>query len=161
MPAIPPRFRGVWSSEIIRECWQTLAEKGSARSVAPEAIQNQTQALLYPLQQVLALVDGANRPSDAPRSPLRDPDDEHLWNAAVNAHARYVVSHNTRDFPPPTLVTMEAVGKPIQVTRHRYHGVEFLTAIEFVEDVLGEDAATLYGRPLPAGVVRSRRAPTP
>jgi hypothetical protein len=41
--------------------------------------------------------------------------------------------------------------------RHLYHDVEFLTAIEFIEAVLGEDAAALYGRPLPAGVVRSRR----
>lgn len=45
--------------------------------------------------------------------------------------------------------------------RHLYHGVEFLTAIEFIADVLGEDAAVLYGQPLPAGVVRSQRSASP
>jgi hypothetical protein len=45
------------------------------------------------------------------------------------------------------------------VVRHLAHGVEFLTAIEFVENVLGEDAALLNGQALPAGgVVRSRRS---
>ena len=37
-------------------------------------------------------------------------------------------------------------------------GVEYLTAIEFVEDVLGADAVQFYGAPLPAGaLLRSRR----
>ena len=157
----PPRFRGVWSREIVRELWRTLADRSAARGLAPEAVPNQALGMLYPLQQVLVPVDGTSLPPTAPPSPLRDPDDAHLWNAAVNAGARYVVSHNTRHFPPAVPVTVRAAGGPIQATRHLYHDVEFLTAIEFVEGVLGEDAAALYGRPLPAGVVRSRRSPRP
>ena len=157
----PPRFRGVWSKEIIRELWQTLRERSAGRGLAPEAVQHQALAMLYPLRQVLVLVEGATRPPASPPSPLRDPHDEHLWNAALNAGARYIVSHNTRHFPPPALVAVQVAGEPVQLARHVYHDVEFLTAIEFVEDVLGEDAAALYGRPLPAGVVRSRRAPGP
>jgi hypothetical protein len=43
--------------------------------------------------------------------------------------------------------------------RHIYGGVEYVTAIEFIEDVLGMDAAALYERPLPGGAqLRSRRA---
>jgi hypothetical protein len=44
--------------------------------------------------------------------------------------------------------------------RHVYGGIEYLTAIEFVQDVLGEDAAELYGIPLPQGaLMRSGRTP--
>ena len=157
----PPRFRGVWSREIIRELWRTLTEWSVARGLAPEAVQNQVLGMLYPLQQVLVLVDGANHRPAAPPSPLPDPDGAHLWNAAVNAGARYVVSHNTRDFPPPTLVTVQGAGGSVQVARQVYHDVAFLPAIEFIEDVLGEDAAALYGRVLPPGVVRSRGSPGP
>lgn len=109
------------------------------------------------LDPFLRVVECWRRPVGAPPSPLRDPGDEHLWNAALNAGARYIVSHNTRDFPAPVLVTVDVAGEPRRVPRHVYHDVEFLTAIEFIEGVLGEDAATLYGRALPAGVVRSRR----
>jgi hypothetical protein len=77
---------------------------------------------------------------------LRDSDDVPIWETAVVAGARYVMSHNLRDFPP-------LVGG-----RHMHGGVEYLTAIEFVEDVLGADAVQFYGAPLPAGaLIRSRR----
>lgn len=155
----PPRFRGVWSGEIVRELWRTLTAQSMARGRSPEAARNQVRGMLYPLHQALVLVDGAGRSPATPPSPLRDPGDEHLWNAAVNAGAHYVVSHNTRDFPPPTLVTARAADEMVQAARHLYQNVEFLTAIEFIEGVLDEDAAVLYGRPLPAGVVRGRRAP--
>jgi hypothetical protein len=43
--------------------------------------------------------------------------------------------------------------------RHIYRGVQYVTAIEFIEDVLEIDAASFYERPLPAGAqLRSRRA---
>jgi hypothetical protein len=53
--------------------------------------------------------------------------------------ARYVVSQNTADFPP------------LADRCHVYQGIKSLTAIEFVEDVLGADPAEVYGRPVPAG----------
>ena len=41
-----------------------------------------------------------------------------------------------------------------------YGGIEYLTAIEFVQDVLGADAAAVYGAPSPPGaLLRSRRVP--
>lgn len=50
-------------------------------------------------------------------------------------------------------------GQERQVGRHLAHGVEFLTAIELVADVLGEDTVLLHGEALPAeGVMRSRRS---
>ncbi len=63
------------------------------------------------------------------------------------ASAQYVASHNTRHFPP------------LVQGRHRYAGIEYLTAIEFVEDVLAENAAASFGSALPSGApVRSGRA---
>lgn len=109
------------------------------------------------LDPFLRIAEASRRPPDAPPSPLRDPHDEHLWIAALNAGAGYVVSHNTRHFPPPTIVGTAPGDATRRVVRHVAHGIEFPTAIEFVEQVLGEDAA-LYGQPLPAGIVRSRRS---
>jgi hypothetical protein len=40
--------------------------------------------------------------------------------------------------------------------RHSYRGVEYLIAIEFVEDVLGESATEAYAGPLPAGASMGR-----
>lgn len=151
----PASIRGIWSREIARELWRTFSAWGVARGLAPEQAQHQAGATLYPLQQVLILVDGDHRPPGAPASPLPDPDDAHLWNAALNGGAAYIVSHNTRHFPPAEQI--DTAGE--SVSRHLSHGIEFLTAIEFIEDVLGFDAATLYGAPLPAGgLVRSDRS---
>ena len=82
----------------------------------------------------------------APWPGLRDQNDIPIWHTAVIAGAQYVVSHNVADFPP------------LVQGRHVYGGVEYLTAIEFVEDTLGQDAATISGSPLPRGAaVRSAR----
>ena len=67
--------------------------------------------------------------------------------------AQYVVSHNTHnthDFPP------------LPAGRHVYADIEYVTTIEFIEDVLGERGADILGAPLPEGsAVRSRRTPHP
>jgi hypothetical protein len=68
---------------------------------------------------------------------LTDADDMPIWQTATVAGARYVVSHNAADFPP------------LVQGRHTYRGVEYLTAIEFVEDVLGKSATEIYAGPLP------------
>lgn len=151
----PPGFRGIWSREIARELWRTLSAWGATHGLTPEQAQQQAGAALYPLRQVLVLVDGERPPPDAPASPLPDPDDAHLWNAALNAGAGYIVSHNTRHFPPAEQTnTAEGLA-----SRHLAHGIEFLTAIEFIEEILSFDAATLYGTPIPArGIVRSARS---
>jgi predicted nucleic acid-binding protein len=144
------RVQAIWSREIMRDLWRTVVERGVARGHTFATAQNEAAALFAPLGRALSLADGSTRSLDVLPSPFRDPNDEHLWNAAVNAGAGYIVSHNTRDFPP--LVAVPAGGR-----RHLYGGIEFLTAIEFIEGVLGEDAATLYGRALPQGIVRSGR----
>jgi len=77
---------------------------------------------------------------------MHDANDIPIWDTATAAGAAYVVSHNTRDFPP--LVN----------GRHAWHGIEYMTAIEFIEDILGEDVTALTPLPLtPAMLVRSKR----
>jgi hypothetical protein len=52
---------------------------------------------------------------------LADLDDYPIWAAARLGRADYVVSNNSRDFPPPG-----------PDGRHRYEGIEYLTAQEFL-----------------------------
>lgn len=151
----PVDFRGIWSREIARELWRTFEVRDGRRGIAPEQVRHGATAALYPLRQAFAMVAAESRPSGTPASPLPDPNDAHLWNAALSAGAVYIVSHNTRHFPPPS--PQMAAGE--HVLRHHIHGVEFVTAIEFIEDILGLDAATLYGAPIPlGGLIRSGRS---
>jgi hypothetical protein len=77
---------------------------------------------------------------------IRDLDDIPLWHTATSAGAQYVISHNTTDFPPLT------------DGRHSWQGIEYLTAIEFIEDVLGLDIVSLTTAQLtPAALIRSNR----
>lgn len=77
---------------------------------------------------------------------LHDPNDIPLWDTATSAGAQYVVSHNTSDFPP------------LIDGRHTWQGIEYVTAIEFIEDVLGEDISTLARGPIARdSLLRSRR----
>lgn len=52
---------------------------------------------------------------------LADPGDHRVWAAAVHSEGSFVVSDNTRDFPPS-----DADG------RFRWAGIEYLTAAEFL-----------------------------
>lgn len=157
----PPPYRPIWSTAIVAELWRVLAVQRLGRGDSATAMGAAAHAMWQWPDPVMAIVPASAPPPGAPPAPMRDPRDEHLWNAAVTAGARYIVSHNTRDFPPPTLVTVRAAGDTVQVARHVYHDVEFLTAIEFGEDVLGEDAAAPCGRgaqpPVPQPLTATHR----
>lgn len=151
----PPPCRLVWSTAIVGEIWRALTTQRLRRGDPPGTIAAQSHAMWQWLDPVMEVVPAAAPLLGAPPSPMRDPRDEHLWNAALNAEAAYVVSHNTRHFPPPTpyLVGGE------RLLRHLVYGVEFVTAIEFIEDILGLDAAALYGASIPpGGPIRSGRS---
>ena len=151
----PAPYQPVWSTAIVGEVWRVLTTQRLRRGDPTAVIASAAHAMWRWLDPIMAVVPAATPPPGVLPSPLRDPRDEHLWNAALHASAAYVVSHNTRRFPPPVPLSPGA-GSAL---RHLAHGVEFVTAIEFIEEVLGFDAATLYGAPIPAGgIVRSARS---
>ena len=65
------------------------------------------------------------KPPYPPLWPGADSGDAHVFATAAAAHADYVVSNNTRDFPPRS-----ATGK------HEWNGIGYLTPKEFLEFVL-------------------------
>ncbi|MBA2450225.1 MAG: PIN domain-containing protein, partial [Chloroflexi bacterium] len=138
------RFAPVWSEWIVAETWRVLtwrwlAQAGRVDQAEWRALTRGANTMLRYLVPAMTLVSIRDFTGPAPWPELKDPDDAPIWESAIIAGAQYVVSHNTGDFPP------------LVEGRHLYRGVEYLTTIEFVEDVLGEDAAALHGEPLPFG----------
>lgn len=143
-----PWLQPVWSEWIIAETWRVLTWRWlTAHGPVDEVVLTQSaNRMLRRLLQVMQLVSLYGAVGASPWPGLRDVEDVPIWTTAVAAGAQYVISHNTMDFPP------------LVEGRHVYRGIEYLTAIEFIEDVLGLAVEELYGRPLPAGAsVRSRR----
>jgi len=133
-----------WSEWIIAETWRTLASMWLDRAARSSEFEGTslTQAanrMLRRLIPVMRLVSLREYVGPAPWPELPDVNDEPIWQTAIVARARYVVSQNTRHFPP------------LVQRRHVYRGVEYLTALEFIDDVLGESAPSIYDRPLPTG----------
>lgn len=158
----PPRYQPVWSEWIIAETWRVLTDRLVRAGATRGDVADRANAMLRHLLPVMRLVSVATVPPAARQPAIGDPNDALVWATAVIADARYIVSHNTAHFPP--LVREHAVidGQEYQLLLHRHQGIEFLTAIEFIEDVLSEDAATIYERALPvSGIVRSGRSVTP
>lgn len=139
-----------WSEWIIAETWRVLTERWFRllpRGDVPDLhrLRRDANEMMRQLLQVMRLVTLRGYSGSPAWPSLTDLNDVPIWETAIVAGAQYVVSQNTRHFPP-------LVGG-----RHVYEGVEFLTAIEFIEDVLGADAAE-NGSPLPVGAaLRSRR----
>jgi hypothetical protein len=103
--------------------------------------------MLRRLLPVMWFVSVREYDGPGPWPELADRDDVPIWQTAVLAGALYVVSQNTRHFPP------------LVEGHHVHRDVEYLTAIEFIEDVLGKDAADVYRAPLPAAAtLRSGRS---
>lgn len=157
-----PRYEPVWSEWIIAETWRVLTDRLVRTGVARGEIADQANRMLRHLLPVMRLVSVRNVLPSAQSSPLTDPNDALIWATAVIRGAGYIVSHNTADFPPLVQELVVLEGRSFVMQRHVHQGIECLTAIEFVEDVLGEDAEAVYGQALPtAGLIRSRRAVTP
>ena len=156
LAASPSRpYIPVWSEWIIAETWRVLtwqwiARTGRAGAIDSRRLSRAANAMLSRMLDVMSLVSLHSGTAPATWPQLRDENDAPIWQTAVLANARYVVSHNMDDFPP------------LVDGRHAYEGVEYLTTIEFVEDVLGEDPTALLGADLPAsGALRSRRTSSP
>ncbi len=139
-----------------------LAERAARRGLSQRTISIQAKAMIRHFLPVMHLVSVNDFLLAAQDVPIADPDVVPLWATAIAANAQYVSSHNTRHFPPLAREQRVIDGQPHLVQRHVHAGIECLTAIEFIEDVLGADAAVVLQRSLPMlGVERSRRAISP
>jgi hypothetical protein len=141
-----------WSEWIIAETWRILAlrwltQVGEPFDLAWPTLTQAANTMLRQLLPVMRFVSLRDYHGSGPWPELRDTDDVPIWQTAVLAGGRYVVSQNTRHFPP------------LVEGHHVYRDIEYLTAIEFIEDVLGKDAAEVYQAPLPAAAaLRSGRS---
>jgi hypothetical protein len=88
----------------------------------------------------LRLVSFAGEPGATPWPRLADPDDEPIWATAVAAHANYVVSANTTDFPPN-------VADPDDNPRHIYFGIRYIEPAEFLNLVWADDPSDATSEP--------------
>lgn len=146
-PAVIP----VWSEWIVAETWRVLTWRWlvNSPSATPDdwrrlsSTANDMMRYLLPIMHHTSL---RNYSGPDPWPTLRDPNDIPIWDTATAAGARYVISHNTNDFPP------------LVDGRHRWQGIEYLTAIEFIQDLLHEDITSLTPAPIvPSSLLRSRR----
>jgi hypothetical protein len=142
----------VWSEWIIAETWRVLAWRwlvraGRTSTTEWNALTQSANEMMRYLLPVMTFVSLRDYAGPEPWEELRDLDDVPVWETAAAAGARYVISHNLADFPP------------LVDGRHLHQEIEYLTAIEFVEDVLGYDTVALAGGPVPVGGgLRSRRS---
>jgi hypothetical protein len=117
---------GVWSEWIVGELWRCLAwqwaeERGLA-AADRRAMGKAANSMMRILASRLTLVSFIG-PLEDPWPSLTDVDDEPVWRTALAAGAQYVVSKNTRDFPPSSSRGTEVV--------HVWDGVEYLTPGNF------------------------------
>jgi len=118
---------------------------------------------LVDVMEFVSLRMEGDRP--APWPELRDRQDDHIWWTAVRARdtlgARFVISHNTLDFPPLVTGPHIIAGGTHECQRHIYRGIEYLTAVEFLAAALGDRVALsdVLDPPPPEGwQIRSSRA---
>jgi hypothetical protein len=104
--------------------------------------------MLTALLQVMTFVSVVP-PFDAAWAGISDADDLPIWSAAVRTGARFIVSHNVRDFPPRDSDGLCAYG-----------GIEFVTAEVLVGDSLGLDLDLVAPMPIPptGRITHERRA---
>lgn len=118
-------FTAIWSPWIIAELYRVLTwhwlKRNPDFSTANEtACSRSAKAMMTLLISTFEIV--APIPPYAPAwITLADVDDLPVWAAARSAGAQYVVSENTRDYPPP-----DTDG------RHIYEGIEYLSGQDFL-----------------------------
>jgi len=149
--ARPILYTPVWCEWIIAETWRVLTVRRlrglPAITAADERqLSASANAMLTALLQVMTF-ESVVPPFDPAWPMASDANDLPIWSAAVRSGARFVVSHNLRDFPPRDADGLCA-----------YNGVEFITTANFVGEILGLDidVVTLLSIP-PAGRIAHRR----
>lgn len=119
-------FIGIWSPWIIGELyrvltWQWLERTRDFSPAIAAACSRNAKSMMTLLIATFEIVSPV--PPYPPAWPeFTDVDDHPIWAAAVVGRAPYVVSENTRHFPP--------AGPD---GRHSFQGIEYLTVEEFLD----------------------------
>ena len=131
-------YTGIWSPWIIAELnrvltwrWIRTNMPGDLSAVAERTCAQAANAMRAALLPTLEVV--APRPPYPPPWPtLADLNDYPVWATAVVGQAAYVVSENTRHFPPR--------GRD---GRHTFEGITYLPAAAFLTMLLGDEREPL------------------
>jgi hypothetical protein len=127
-------YTGIWSPWIIAELnrvltwrWIRTRMPGDLSTAAERACAEAANSMMTALLSTFEVV--------APRQPypptwatMSDPNDYPIWAAAVAGQAEYVVSENTRHYPPR--------GRD---GRHTFDGITYLPAETFLTLLLGDE----------------------
>lgn len=125
-------YQAVWSSWIVAELNRILTIRWlesndcDLSASACRALSTAAKDMMRIMLGTFVLVDPP-LPHDEPWEGLPDVDDAPIWGAAVASSSQFVVSEDTKHFPPA-----DAEG------RHRYHGVEYLGARDFIKFLLDQ-----------------------
>jgi hypothetical protein len=105
-----------------------------------------SNTMLIALLQVMNIVSVVP-PFDSAWATINDANDLPIWTAAIRSGAGFIISHNTRDFPPRNAEGL-----------CEYAGIEFVTVESFVGDVLGIELELIGAGPIPVtGRIAHRR----
>jgi hypothetical protein len=126
------RFDGVWSPHVIGELYRVLTIRwlrthGFATTSLAE-LSRASKDMMDVLLAALHLVD-TSPSADEALTVLDDADDYHLVRAARLAGASFVVSANTRDFPPKNTEG-----------RHVFEDIEFIECAPFLARIGANEA---------------------
>lgn len=118
-------YEGYWSPWIVEEMargvtWRWIRANGTERE-SQDTLSRLAKMAMQHLEPTLHVVS-PTLPYPAAWPALRDAGDHPVWAAAVLAEADYVVSDNTRDFPPPDHSGVT-----------RYGSITYITARAFMQ----------------------------
>ena len=138
----PARYTPIWCEWIIAESWRVLTIRRLRRQPAfsradERQLARSANVMLTMLLQVMELVSTVP-PFESTWSTASDADDRPVWTAAVRSNAQFVVSHNIHHFPPRDANGLCA-----------FRGIEFITAANFIAEVLSLDLDALAQYPIP------------
>jgi hypothetical protein len=132
-------FTALWSPWIIAELnrvltWQWIAQPYDLQTPCDVSIQNWRRCRQSAHRMMTILLPTFELVHPLPPFPpawesFSDPDDHPIWAAAVVGRAEYVISENSRHYPP-----RQPDG------RHLHQGIEYLPARAFLDRLIAGEA---------------------
>lgn len=112
----------IWSTFLVGECVRIRTELAIKHGQDREIYRARINAFVHQVTPVAVMVDYIKITGGNYREWLKDPDDEPVLAAALVGKAQYIVSLNTRDFPP----------------QGRYAGVQYVSPSQFLAELYSQ-----------------------